>query len=644
MSIILDYFLKRLIRVSYEQMGLKTGLEIHQQLNVGTKLFCSCPTIETDEAHAKILRRLRPTQSELGQIDPAALYEFKRGKFNIYLYNQKSACLVECDEEPPHPINMNAVKAAITVALALNSKVVQELHVMRKIVIDGSNTTGFQRTVLVALGGSLKVGEMSIPVQTISLEEDAARIIEEKENCRVFSLDRLGVPLVEIALAPTTVDPITVENIALDLGRLLRLTKLVARGLGTIRQDLNISVHGFKPSEVKGVQKLDLIPKVIEYEAKRQDYLFKVAGELKERGLTAEEAVGMYVDITALLAEAHSQVVKKALNEGKAVYGIKLAGFKGLLGREPFPNIRLGLELADVARAHGLGGIIHSDELPGYGISREEVEKIEDRLEVGEDDGFYLVFASSDDEEAMDAIRRRAIAFFEGPVPETRGPLSDGRTRYSRPRPGAARMYPETDIPLIKVTDELIKECLAQVPKSWEETLNRYISEYHLNEKLATQILDSNYLPLFEKACAETKLSPTFVAVLLTELVVSLTREGVDTSFLDDERLFELFKLVDSGQASKESVLDVMRYMCQNRVGSEAALKALGIKAISEEALRSVVLKVIDSNIELIEAQKERSFGALMGLVMQEVRGKVDGGKVSAVLKEEIKRRLESKR
>ncbi|MEM3404018.1 MAG: Glu-tRNA(Gln) amidotransferase subunit GatE [Nitrososphaeria archaeon] len=630
--------------MSYDKVELKTGLEIHQQLDVGTKLFCDCPTIETDVAHTKILRRLRPTQSELGQIDPAALYEFKKKKFNVYLYNQTSACLVECDEEPPHPINMNAVKAAITVALALDSKVVRELHVMRKIVIDGSNTTGFQRTVLIALGGSLKVDGMDIPVQTISLEEDAARIIEEKENYRVFSLDRLGVPLVEIALAPTTVDPVTVERIALELGRLLRLTKLVARGLGTIRQDLNVSVHDFKPSEVKGVQRLDLIPKVIEYEAKRQDYLFKVSNELKAKGLTAEKAIGTYVDVTKLLEDVSSQIVKKALKEDKTIYAIKLVGFRGLLGREPFPDVRLGLELADVARAHGLGGVLHSDELPGYGISKEEVKRIERVLKVREDDGFYLVFASSDDEEALNAIRRRAIAFFEGPIPETRGPLADGRTKYSRPRPGAARMYPETDIPLIKVTDELINECMTRVPKPWIEVLNYYVTTYHLNEKLATQILDSNYLSLFEKACSETNLSPTFLAVSLTELIVSLTREGVDTSFLDDVRLLELFKLVDSGQVSKESVLDVMRYMCQNKVGSEAALKAMGIKAISEEVLRSIILRVIDSNIRLVEAQKERSFGALMGLVMREVRGKVDGKKVSTVLREEIKNRLESKR
>jgi len=630
--------------MSYQEMGVKVGIEIHQQLNVGRKLFCNCPMIETDEVDSRILRRLRPTQSELGEVDPAVLYEFRKGKATIYLYNRKNACLVECDEEPPHPINMEAVKAAMTIAMALNSKIVEEMHVMRKIVIDGSNTTGFQRTVLVGLGGYLEVGNLVVPVQTVSLEEDAARIIEEGEDFRVYSLDRLGIPLVEVALAPISADPKTVERVALELGRLLRLTKLVARGLGTIRQDLNISVHGFLPSEVKGVQKLDLIPKIVEYEVRRQDYLYRVSKMLKDRGLDAEKAIGRYVDVSEAFQMTGSKIVREALSSGKRAWGLKLAGFRGLLGAEPYPDVRLGLELAEMARAYHLGGVIHSDELPAYGISQGEVEEVERTLDVAEGDGFFLILASKEDEEALSAVRRRAIQFFEGPVPETRGPLSEGRTKYSRPRPGAARMYPETDIPLIRVTDELLAESRKHVPRPWKDTMKDYMSRYGLNEKLAGQILDSNYLPLFENVCSNTRLPPTFVAVSLTESLVSLSREGLDTSFLTDMRLSEIFGLVDSGAASKESVLDIMRFMCQNRVEAEVAANRLGIRALSEDQLRNIVSTVVTSNIRLIEAQGDRSFGALMGEVMRQVRGKVDGGRVSEVLKEEIRKALAGKR
>jgi len=629
--------------MDYQQVGFKAGLEIHQQLDVGKKLFCDCPALETDVVHSKIARRLRPTQSELGQVDPAVLYEFRKGKTTVYFYNRDGACLVECDEEPPHPINLDAVKAAITIALALNSNVVPEMHVMRKIVIDGSNTTGFQRTVLVAIGGSLKVDDFIVPVQTVSLEEDAARIIEDSDSSRVYSLDRLGIPLVEIALAPISVEPRMVEKVALELGRLLRLTKLVARGLGTIRQDLNISVRGLLPSEVKGVQKLDLIPKIVEYEAFRQDYLFQIAQSLKDKGLTSDSSIGNYVDVSKAFQNTSSQIIKKVLDKGKNVYGIKLIGFKGLFSAEPFPDVRLGLELAEIARANGLGGILHSDELPAYGITQSEVEQVKKSLGADDQDGFFLILASNKDEDALSVVRQRAILFFEGPPPETRGPVAEGRTKYSRPRPGAARMYPETDIPLIQVTEQLLEECRTGVPKPWNRTIKDYMTRYSINEKLAVQVLDSNYLSLFEKTCAGTKLSPTLVAVSLTESIISLNREGLDTSFLDEQRCAELFSLIDSGLASKESVLDLMRYMCQNKVDAKTSVEKLGIKAISEDELRSIISRIVNSNLKLVKEQKDRSFGALMGKVMHEVRGKVDGSRVSSILKEEIKKVIESK-
>src|SRR4030067_2074762 len=131
--------------IDYAKVGLKVCLEIHQQLNVNSKLFCSCPPkLFKEEPEMVFLRRLRPTQSELGQIDPAAYFEFQKGVRVVYEANRESVCLVEMDEEPPHPLNMEAVEVVLTAALMMNAKPIDEVHVMRTTVIDGSNTTGFQ--------------------------------------------------------------------------------------------------------------------------------------------------------------------------------------------------------------------------------------------------------------------------------------------------------------------------------------------------------------------------------------------------------------------------------------------------------------------------------------------------------------------
>lgn len=232
------------MKINYEKIGLKVGLEIHLQLSTKHKLFCNCPPILEENFIGEFIRRLRPTQSELYQVDPAALFEFQKGKFYRYLIPKNSACLVEMDEEPPHLLNMDALKIALRVARALKSKIVDEVEVMRKIVIDGSNTTGFQRTCLVALGGELKVNGKKIPIQTICLEEDAARIIEKTEKQTTYALDRLGIPLIEIATAPVINNPDEAVKVALEIGRLVKATGYVKNELGAIRQDVNISVRG----------------------------------------------------------------------------------------------------------------------------------------------------------------------------------------------------------------------------------------------------------------------------------------------------------------------------------------------------------------------------------------------------------------
>ncbi|MBS7613731.1 Glu-tRNA(Gln) amidotransferase subunit GatE [Candidatus Bathyarchaeota archaeon] len=255
-------------------LKVKVGLELHQQLATTYKLFCGCQiSLSSAEPEYKFIRRLRPTQSELGEVDPAALFEFKKGRYIVYEVDDSSSCLVEMDEEPPHPINGEAVEVALTVALLLNASPVDEVHVMRKIVIDGSNTAGFQRTALIATGGYIDVENKRIPIQSICVEEDAARLIKQEGEAIYYRLDRLGIPLIEIATAPIIESPREALTVASSIGRILRTTGRVRRGLGSIRQDVNISTEGGGLIEVKGVQRLDLIEKVVEYEIMRQKNL-----------------------------------------------------------------------------------------------------------------------------------------------------------------------------------------------------------------------------------------------------------------------------------------------------------------------------------------------------------------------------------
>ncbi len=277
------YFLPE-VDPKFSVVNVMVGLEIHQQLASQSKLFCECSNKGAEQSTLTFMRKLRPAYSELGGYDPAALFEATKMKSMRYHSHPSTSCLVEADEEPPHSIDKESLETALILALALHSKVVDEIHVMRKIVIDGSNTTGFQRTMLISTGGYLEIdGNKKVGVQSICLEEDAARLLSDDNIARDYSLDRLGTPLIEVALEPLSGPPQEVLLAAVTLGRLLRASKRVERGIGTIRQDINVSVNGGAVVEIKGIQQLDQLIKVIDFETKRQLGLIQIAAELTKR-------------------------------------------------------------------------------------------------------------------------------------------------------------------------------------------------------------------------------------------------------------------------------------------------------------------------------------------------------------------------
>ena len=485
--------------LDYDALGLRVGFEIHQELDTH-KLFCDCPSIlREEEAPLKIKRRLRPTQSELGEVDRAALMEAIKGKGFRYQVYPENICLVELDDEPPHPVNKEALDIVLEIALLLGANPVDEVHVMRKTVIDGSNTSGFQRTMLVATGGKLETKKGTITIQTICLEEDAARKVGEDSEFIDYRLDRLGIPLVEIATGPDFTDPRTPAEAALKVGQLIRATGKVKRGIGTIRQDINVSIRDGARQEIKGVQELSLIPMIVEREVKRQLALLRIKEELVGRGAARVE--GKAVNVGKVFSKTKCKVIANVLVKRGTVLAVKLPKFGGLVGKELQPGRRFGTELADYAKVYGkVGGIFHTDELPSYGISAEEVSKMRNMLSATADDAIAIVAAKKGNaEKALDAVVARANQALLGVPEETRRALPDGNTEFMRPLPGAARMYVETDIPPIVVDEKKLERIRKMLPELPEQKVKRYIDEYKLNKELAERMSLSENSKLFEE-------------------------------------------------------------------------------------------------------------------------------------------------
>ncbi|MEM0129190.1 MAG: Glu-tRNA(Gln) amidotransferase subunit GatE [Thermoplasmata archaeon] len=617
---------------------MRIGLEVHLQLRTG-KLFCRCPCELRETVHHRFVRRLTAAAGESRAIDPAARAQAIRGTLFCYETTDTS-CLVEADEEPPHPISEAALESALIVAEMLGARVVDEVQVMRKIVVDGSNPSGFQRTALIAVGGHLEVDGATIPIETICLEEDASRKTGESDGEATYRLDRQGIPLLEIATGPVIRSGAEARRVAEEIGALLRNTDRVRRGIGTVREDLNISVEGGARVEVKGVQELREIESYVDAEARRQEYLLELRDRLRQQG--ASPPTGPAVDLSPVFPDGIGRPRRTGAGRIPRVHGLALPGFASALKGLPEGEFRLGRELADRARRAGVGGLLHSDELPGHGVTSDQVAAVSRAMGLRPGDAFVLV---ADDppgraEPALEAVRERARQALEGVPSETRDPMPGGRTRYSRPLAGEHRLYPETDVPPIPISGSLRADAARKIPERPAQRIDRLRSSYGLSLEAARQLVLAGEGDRFE-ALVRRGRSPPMTARMLTQELPTADDGGVDRG---DPGLTEAIDAVllgaERGLYAKEALGPVLVRVVRERVAPADAARALGLAGATDEELDRSIEAAIRANLALLRERGEGAFQPLMGDLMREFRGRRDGQEIARRLRGAIDRAL----
>jgi len=471
---------------------MKVGLEFHQRLDAQEKLFCNCSTdLKQESEYLTVKRKLHPVVSELGDIDEAARAEAIKNKTFDYLITKDNTCLVELDEEPPRKLNQEALEITLLIAKMLHTEIFPEVFFMRKTVVDGSNTAGFQRTALIGKNGYFEFKGKKIPINYVILEEEAAGIVKKTDKEDIYRLDRLGIPLVEIVTGIIkNRTPEQVKEIALYLGTMLRTTGKVMRGIGTIRQDTNISIQGGERCEIKGLQDISMLDTVINKEIERQ---------------------------------------QKIVDSGKKV------------------------------------------------------------------------------------------------LCETRTLLKDGNSKFLRPLPGAARMYPETDVPPVKIDFDFVEKL--QLPKKPEQIKKELMSNYKLNEEFANKLVTSIYSKLFYSLAKVCKDYKTIADVLLNKFV-ELRRAGIDVDSISDEKLLELFTLFQKKKIDLKAIPEILKKLAVN---PEFDISKLQKIEISEKDLEEEIKQLISKHYEL-KSNKHRLLNVIMGEMMKKYRGKVSGKLISELM------------
>ncbi|MEJ6562576.1 MAG: Glu-tRNA(Gln) amidotransferase subunit GatE [Euryarchaeota archaeon] len=658
--------------LSPEQLGFMCGIEVHQQLATG-KLHSRQPgvlydvTIDTVPSDWKRFeRKLRAARGEGGAIDIAARFETRRNRSFVYVQSP-NAGLIELDDQPPLEHDMNAIQISLTVSALLEAKPVSLLQTMRKTVVDGSNTGGFQRTSLVATDGVLHTEDGPVGIDVLCLEEDSARKLDtfatENGEQVIYNLDRLGLPLIEIATAPDVLSPEHAQVTSMALGRVLRQTRRVRRGLGSIRQDLNVSLACGDRVEIKGCQDLNWIPRIIRLEMSRQLHFYRLANELRSSlqlpllppdrrsddatlEATVASAVAKHlplhlVDVSTAFASCESKMVSTGLSSGHTMLSLPLAGLSGKIGsktldKEGAQMPRLGRELAGAAKLAGVKGVFHSDELPAYGIEQEHVNLVRHELSLTEDDGFILCLAPRWQAElALESVLQRARMAWHRIRQEVRnvvvkkGAPEDGTTGPMRPLPGGARMYPETDVPPIVIDAELWEATLATLPMSDEERSTR-MSDYEVSADQAKQLVARELDDVFVKH-AETLPHKGWASVVL---------ENDDA---DPELCAKVLKVKEQGDITRESMNEIIAAFSKQQPSMEeiaAYGEANGYKPADAGDLASTIQAIVQERADFVKERGMGAMGPLMGVVMQTV-GAADGKVVSALLREAIQTTME---
>ena len=648
-----------------KSLGFMCGIEVHQQLATG-KLHSRQPgemhdvTIDTvPESWPRVRRKLRSAVGEGGNVDIAARFEARRNRSFIYC-KSPNAGLIELDDQPPLPHDDQALDIALTVSGMINAHPTPLLQTMRKTVIDGSNTSGFQRTTLVATGGTLETDGGPVGVDVLCLEEDSARKLDSEltPNGEIvtWNLDRLGIPLIEIATSPDIVSPDHAKQTAIALGRTLRDTRRVRRGLGSIRQDLNVSIMCGDRVEIKGCQDLEWIPKIIRCEMARQLHFYRLANKLRthhelplltpDRTIESENVESFLrekiqfslEDVSDVFSDCESKMVKTGLEKNYQMMALPLPGFSGLIGKKEFDEDgaqmpRLGRELAGAAKLAGVAGIFHSDELPAYGIEQSHVDIVRSKL--SDVDAFVLCLAPKWQADlALESVHNRAIMAFDRIPKEVRnvvikkGSPEDGTTTPMRPLPGGARMYPETDIPPLKISQEKWADILENLPMTQQERHDR-LSKYDISQDQIKQLISR-------------ELDDHFVAH-----ANGLPFKAWATMILENQADYGLMALIlaakEQGILTREGINPILSHF-ENESPSmkqiESIAEEMGYKPADAGDLLSIVEKVVDSRLDFVQEKGMAAMGPLMGLVMKECKGAADGKQVSTLLREVIQRHV----
>ena len=628
-------------RETYIRLGFKSGLEIHQQLLTEKKLFCHCPAgmYQRGEFDAEIIRHMRPTLSEMGEYDGTALMEKKTRKTIIYRIKAETACTYDFDDTPPFKMNHSALDIALEIGLMLRCNIVGELHIARKQYLDGSIPTGFQRTGIVGIEGEIPLEHKKVRIIQLSIEEDSCREVSDIGHLRVYTTDRLGMPLIETVTYPDMLTPDEVAEAAYYLRLLVRTSGKVRTGIGAAREDVNVSIEGGTRVEIKGVSHISWIPELTHNEAFRQKALLIIKSELAARfdSLAAWRVTSR--SVTPGEFKQLPELLGNNLKPTDQMMLVNLPGFRNLLSHFTQPGKCFADEISErlkVVACLERPNMIHSESDSWFDATN--VSAIARSLHASDNDAQLLFWGPADDmATALETIEERCRMAFVGVPNETRKSFADGTTIFERVLPGPDRMYPDTDSAPISVPREHIEKIRARMVNSLPDWLGK-LRKWGVPPDARPYLIRRNLVPTIERLATDTAWPEKLVALLYAHTVKGLTRTRRLRDDFVIERLPELCRLVHDSGYDRSLVKEALSVLASNPSRSVSAVvkEVAGTRKTLEEALAEMPKLVAEFERISKSRHPQAEHRWVVGRLKPQILGRVGIGELSAAVAKEL--------
>ena len=613
---------------TYDRIGFMSGLEVHQQLKTGQKLFCRCPAgvyQKPGDFDAEVIRHMRPTLSELGEYDGTALMEFKTRKEIIYRLKSKSTCTYEVDDTPPFPLNREALAQAIEISLVSKLNIVGEVHITRKQYLDGSIPTGFQRTAIIGVEGEIPLKNKKVRLIQLSLEEDSCREVSDIGHTRIYRTDRLGMPLIETVTYPDMTNPDEVKEACNYIRFLGRSTGKVRTGIGAGRQDVNVSCKGGTRVEIKGVAHSRWIPELTHNECFRQWALLEIRTLLKTRVVDAKSWKQTYVLLDVHAFNGKSEFAAVAKSNGLKLIAINLPGFKGILSHFTQPGKMFANELIErlkVIACIDLPNMTHSEDFDSQ-LTLSDWEKIYVQLKPGENDAQLVIRGpEADMATALETVEERCLMAFAGVPPETRKSFENGTTIFERVLPGADRMYPDTDSAPIPLENDYIESLGKNQP---QEVIVRYkrLKDWGIPEDCYVYIFKKNLFPLIERIIKELDMNPAFVGKFFGHAVKWVEGQYKPTAEFDYKIIYALLRFLKQKKLDPSIARRMLPTVYQYpKMEFESVLTSINFKSVSKE---QIVSKIPFLRNKLAEIRLSKGADVEHNWIMGQLRRQAEG-------------------